>query len=160
MLTAVRVWIWNGFHLNFAECEKYLLDNWITKFGCAVRIHSDQGKEFCNNIWNQLCDRLQITKTVTPAYNPNSNLIERFHRTLNTIMRTHLAREDAGWARFLPMATFAFNSGDHCHHVCDASRRRRSSRAAAQQQQLGSSFSRCCSYSRRRSCRKLQFQQQ
>ena len=87
-----------------------LLDNWITKFGCVVRIHSDQGKEFCNAIWNQLCDRLQITKTMTPAYNPNSNLVERFHRTLNTIMRTHLAREDAGWARFLPMATFAFNT--------------------------------------------------
>ena len=87
-----------------------LLDTWITRFGCPVRIHSDQGKEFHNKIWHQLCDRLQITKTVTPAYNPNSNLIERFHRTLNTIMRTHLAREDAGWARFLPMATFAFNT--------------------------------------------------
>ena len=87
-----------------------LLDTWVTRFGCPVRIHSDQGKEFHNKIWHQLCDRLQITKTVTPAYNPNSNLIERFHRTLNTIMRTHLAREDAGWARFLPMATFAFNT--------------------------------------------------
>ena len=87
-----------------------LLDTWVTKYGCPVRIHSDQGKEFHNKIWHQLCDRLQISKTVTPAYNPNSNLIERFHRTLNMIMRTHLAREDAGWARFLPMATFAFNT--------------------------------------------------
>ena len=87
-----------------------LLDAWITKFGCPVRIHSDQGREFHNSIWHQLCDRLQIQKTTTPAYNPQSNLVERFHRTLNSIMRTHLAREDAGWSRFLPMATFAFNT--------------------------------------------------
>ena len=87
-----------------------LLDAWITKFGCPVRIHSDQGREFHNSIWHQLCDRLQIQKTMTPAYNPQSNLVERFHRTLNSIMRTHLAREDAGWSRFLPMATFAFNT--------------------------------------------------
>ena len=87
-----------------------LLDAWITKFGCPVRIHSDQGKEFQNSIWTQLCDRLQIQKTTTPTYNPQSNLVERFHRTLNSIMRTHLAREDAGWSRFLSMATFAFNT--------------------------------------------------
>ena len=87
-----------------------LLDAWITKFGCPVRIHSDQGKEFQNSVWQQLCDRLQIQKTSTPAYNPQSNPIERFHKTLNSIMRTHLAREDAGWSRFLPMATFAYNT--------------------------------------------------
>ena len=93
-----------------------LLDNWITKFGCPVRIHSDQGKEFQNSTWHQLCDRLQIAKTTTPAYNPQSNPVERFHRSLNTIMRTHLAREDAGWSRFLPMATFAYNTKVNATH--------------------------------------------
>ena len=87
-----------------------LLETWITKFGCPVRIHTDQGREFHNSIWHQLCDRLQINKTTTPSYNPQSNLVERYHRTLNSIMRTHLAREDAGWSRFLPMATFAYNT--------------------------------------------------
>ena len=93
-----------------ATVANALLDAWVTKHGCPVRIHTDQGREWHNAIWHQLCERLQIAKTVTPAYNPQSNLVERFHRTLNTIMRTHLAREDAGWARFLPMATFAFNT--------------------------------------------------
>ena len=93
-----------------------LLDAWITKFGCPVRIHSDQGREFQNSIWHQLCDRLQIAKTTTPAYNPQSNLVERFHKTLNSIMRTHLAREDAGWSRFLPMATFAYNTKVNATH--------------------------------------------
>ena len=93
-----------------------LLDAWITKFGCPTRIHSDQGREFQNSIWHQLCDRLQIAKTTTPAYNPQSNLVERFHRVLNSIMRTHLAREDAGWSRFLPMATFAYNTKVNATH--------------------------------------------
>ena len=93
-----------------------LLDAWITKFGCPNRIHSDQGREFHNSIWHQLCDRLQIQKTTTPAYNPQSNIVERFHRSLNSIMRTHLAREDAGWSRFLPMATFAYNTKVNASH--------------------------------------------
>ena len=47
-----------------------VIEGWITKFGCPGRIHTDQGTEFVNKIWSQLCDRLQITKTVTPAYSP------------------------------------------------------------------------------------------
>ena len=74
-----------------ATVANALLDAWVTKHGCPVRIHTDQGREWHNAIWHQLCERLQIAKTVTPAYNPQSNLVERFHRTLNTIMRTHLA---------------------------------------------------------------------
>ena len=78
-----------------------LLDAWITRLGCPVRIHSDHGKEFQNSIWHQVCDRLQIQKTTTPAYNPQSNIVECFNRSLNSIMRTHLACENAGWSRFL-----------------------------------------------------------
>jgi deoxyuridine 5'-triphosphate nucleotidohydrolase len=87
-----------------------VLDSFITKFGCPTRIHSDQGSEFRNNLWTGLMDRLQIKKTETPTYNPHSNLVERFHRSLNQILRVHMSREDRSWERFVPMACFAYNT--------------------------------------------------
>ena len=74
------------------------------------RIHSDNGKEFVNAILNELTDRLNIDKTTTPTYNPNSNPIERFHRTLNQTMRVFLEREEVYWDRYLPAFLMAYNS--------------------------------------------------
>ena len=87
-----------------------VIEGWITKFGCPGRIHTDQGTEFVNKIWNQLCDRLQITKTVTPAYSPQGNLVERFHRSLNQIMRIYMQREDKTWERYVDTACLAYNT--------------------------------------------------
>ena len=87
-----------------------ILEGYICKFGCPNRIHTDQGTEFKNALWADLCDRLQVEKTETPAYNPHSNLVERFHRSLNQIFRIHMNREDKSWERFLSMACLAYNT--------------------------------------------------
>ena len=57
---------------------------WVTAvpipiYGCPEEIHSDQGKEFTSKLWVELMDNLQINLTMTPTYNPQSNLVERFH---------------------------------------------------------------------------------
>ena len=87
-----------------------VLEGWITKFGCPYRIHTDQGTEFKNKLWKELMDRLQITKTETPPYNPQSNLVERFHRALNAIMRCYMDRGDRDWESYIPMCCFAYNT--------------------------------------------------
>ena len=87
-----------------------ILEGFITKFGCPNRIHTDQGTEFKNALWADLCDRLRIEKTETPSYNPHSNLVERFHRSLNQIFRVYMNREDKSWERFLSMACMAYNT--------------------------------------------------
>ena len=93
-----------------ATVAEALMKTWIGPFGCPIQIHSDQGREFVNSLWTELCSRLEIRKTTTPPYNPNSNSVERWHRTLNAILRTHLDREDPGWPRVLPMAVLAYNT--------------------------------------------------
>ena len=90
-----------------------LVDNYMSVFGMPSRIHSDSGREFVNSVWSQLCDRFQIKKTTTPAYNPNSNIVERFHRTLNQMMRVFIDREDMSWSRYLPACTLAYNTKVH-----------------------------------------------
>lgn len=91
-----------------------LVNHWISTHGCPGSVHSDQGSEFRNKVWKSLCDRLQIKQTQTSApENQNSNLVERFHRTLNAIMRAYQEREDIDWLRILPMAVLAYNSKVH-----------------------------------------------
>ena len=69
---------------------------------------------FTAEVFWDLMDKLQVAKTVTPAYNPQSNgNLERFHRTLNSILRVMLNREDTEWVRFLPAATLAYNTKEH-----------------------------------------------
>ena len=87
-----------------------LIEDWICLFGVPTRIHTDQGKEFHNNLWTELCDRLQVKKTVTPPYNPQSNPVERFHRTLNQILRLYMDRQDREWPKIIRVAVFAYNT--------------------------------------------------
>ena len=90
-----------------------IIDHWISQYGCPAALHSDQGTEFKNQVWVELCDRLQIKKTTTPGYSPQSNLVERWHRVLNAIMRIYLEREDPGWLKVAPLATLAYNTKVH-----------------------------------------------
>ena len=87
-----------------------LVERYICNFGCPAEIHTDRGREFHNKLWTELFDCLEIKKTVTPPYNPNSNPVERFHRTLNQIFTTYLRRDDPNWFRYLGMATLAYNT--------------------------------------------------
>ena len=53
-----------------------LLDKHLSIFGMPECIRSDNGKEFSSKVMDHLCDRLNIRKTNTPAYNPQSNSVE------------------------------------------------------------------------------------
>ena len=90
-----------------------IINNYVAQFGCPNEIRSDGGGEFENHVWWALCDRLQITKSKTPPESAQSNLVERFHRTLAAIIRSHLDRDDPGWMRLLPLACFAYNTRIH-----------------------------------------------
>lgn len=64
---------------------RVIYDTWITRFGCPLRISTDQGRQFESSLFQKLMDKLGISRIRTSAYHPQSNgLVERFHRTLKT----------------------------------------------------------------------------
>ena len=93
-----------------SEIAKNLMDHFISLFGCPLRIHSDQGPEFCSALFKDLLKELEIGKTTTPTYNPNSNLVERFHKSLNQMLRTFMERKDVEWDVRLPAIGLAYNT--------------------------------------------------
>ena len=93
-----------------ATVARALMDNIIHVFGCPERIHSDQGSEFTSNLWNELMEQLGIEKSFTPVANPNSNIIERYHRVLGQTLRVLLGKDENQWPKWISAISFAYNT--------------------------------------------------
>jgi transposase InsO family protein len=60
-----------------------LIDQFISRFGVPLEIHSDMGRNFESNLVSLICAKLGINKTRTTPYRPQSDgQTERFNRTL------------------------------------------------------------------------------
>ena len=95
------------------EVAKTLADRYISTFGCPQSIHSDQGKEFCNKIVDSLMKQLGITHELGPVANPQSNLVERWHRTMTEALRAITHQDSKCWVNYLPGLVFAYNTRVH-----------------------------------------------
>lgn len=80
-------------------------------FGVPKRFHSDQGKEFMNNIMKQLMKFLGSTQSFNTAYHPQTNgALERFHATLRDHIRMYHNRRQKNWDRIIPFAIMCHNT--------------------------------------------------
>lgn len=81
---------------------KIIYENWITRFGSPKTITTDQGRNFESSLFHKLLQTMGIQKTRTTAYHPQSNgVVERFHRTLKTALKTRLSQH-IKWIDELP----------------------------------------------------------
>ena len=67
---------------------KVLMDQNFNVYRLPDQLHSDNGKEFVNNLWRELFSEFKIQHTTPPPYNLSSNPVERFHRKLTAMLRT------------------------------------------------------------------------
>jgi hypothetical protein len=104
-------WV-EAFPLRRATAEavaRHLEQDIFPRFGFPEEIHSDRGTQFTGELMDQLGLLLGVKTTVTPAYHPQSNPVERAHRDLKAGLRAAL--EQAGgqeWDVALPQILLAF----------------------------------------------------
>ena len=60
---------------NIEACTvaNLLVNEVLTRFGIPRKIHSDQGRQFESNLFQEMCRLLDIGKTRTTPYHPQSN---------------------------------------------------------------------------------------
>lgn len=74
-------------------------------------MHSDQGRQFESLLVKGICRLLQIKKTRTSPYHPQSDgLVERFNRTLLQMLATCAKANPANWEDHVRAVCFAYNT--------------------------------------------------
>jgi Integrase core domain len=84
-----------------AACAQALFSSLISRFGVPANLTSGRGPQFTAPLWASLCNLLNITHSLTPAYHPQVNsIVEKFHRHLKNALRAQDVATD--WFHLLP----------------------------------------------------------
>lgn len=96
-----------------STCAEKVID-FISRYGCSYDLHSDQGSNFLSKIFKELCQLFEIRKTRTSPYNPRGNgQVERFNRTLISMVKAFLKGEDKDWDKYLCCLAGAYRATVH-----------------------------------------------
>lgn len=91
-----------------------LVETVIIRYGAPLQILSDQGKNFDGHLFRELCTLLGIDKVRTSAYHPSCNgQIERYHRTLNSMLGKIVSTNQRDWEELLPHVVAAYRASPH-----------------------------------------------
>ena len=96
-----------------AHAIEFLVNEVVKRFGVPESIHSDQGSHFTARMLRETARALGIRTTTTPAYNPKSNITERWHRDLGEMTRALASQTGSDWVQCLPAAVMATNTNVH-----------------------------------------------
>ena len=87
--------------------------------GLPTYLHSDGGKEFQSGLVAGLGELLQISRTRTCPYRPQSNgLVERMNRTCLDMLAKLCEGRPEEWDQHLPFVTAAYNATPHASSGC------------------------------------------
>ena len=91
-----------------------LVEHVFLPHGSYRSILSDQGREFCNEVLDEVTRLLGVEKLRTSAYRASANgRVERVHRTMNALLCKIVSENQRDWAERLPMVIAAYNAAHH-----------------------------------------------
>ncbi|KAI5743998.1 hypothetical protein M8J77_024652 [Diaphorina citri] len=94
-----------------ADC---LINHWVSRFGVPLELHSDQGRNFESQVFQEVCSVLGIKKTRTTPLHPQSDgMVERFNRTLLEHLRKVVDDHQREWDKHIPLFLLAYRSASH-----------------------------------------------
>jgi len=91
-----------------------LVNGCFCRHGFPKFMLTDRGKEFENDLLDEICKLLGIKKLRTTPYHPESNgLIERFNRTLGQLLMAFTQSRAGDWDQYLQLLMFTYRSTIH-----------------------------------------------
>jgi transposase InsO family protein len=96
-----------------AEIAEHLF-NFISLFGPPELMLSDRGKEFINQLVDELLNQIGIEHVVTSSYHPRTDgLTEKYNQTLLRALRKHADDNPTTWPKWLPYCLMAYRDTIH-----------------------------------------------
>jgi transposase InsO family protein len=93
---------------------KALVETIVVRYGAPLQILTDQGRNFEGHVFQEMCRLLEVDKVRTSSYRPQSNgMIERYHRTLNSMLGKVVSENQRDWDEHLPYVTAAYRASIH-----------------------------------------------
>ena len=93
---------------------KVLVEQWVCRLGTPRSIHTDQGRQFESHLFKEMCQLLKMQKTRTSPYHAESDgMIERFNRTLISMLALFVQDNQTNWDVLLPYVMLAYRSSVH-----------------------------------------------
>ena len=85
------------------------------RFSIPEQLHSDQGRQFKSKLLSEICHFLNIQKSRTTPYHPQSDgLVERFNRTLLDMLATCTKDHPFDWENYIRKVCMAYNTSVQC----------------------------------------------
>lgn len=83
-------------------CARVLVKNWVCRYGVPDSKHSDQGRNFECQVFEEMWHLLEINKTRSTAYHPEGNgQIENLHKTLKSMLKARVEDDPQSWDEHL-----------------------------------------------------------
>ena len=91
-----------------------LFSRWLCRHGLPNEIVSDNGKEFCNSVVDKMLQLMDVKKTTTSPYHPQTNAqVEVCNKTIATYLKTQVDKSTLDWELFMAPMAFAYNTSFH-----------------------------------------------
>ena len=93
---------------------RLLAEEVVPLFGVPECLLSDRGTNLLSHLMKDLCEMLGIRKLNTTAYHPQCDgMVERFNRTLKTMLQKHASRFGNQWDKYLAGVLWAYRNTPH-----------------------------------------------
>lgn len=91
-----------------------LVNRFISIFGCPLQLHTDMGRNFESQLFQEVCKLLGINKTRTTPKRPQSDgMIERAQRTIQNMITSYISDKQDDWDEHIPLLMMAYRSSVH-----------------------------------------------
>ena len=92
-----------------AECIAEELVTLFSRVGVPSEILTDQGSNFTSQLLTEIYRMLHVHPIRTMPYHPQTDgLVERFNKTLKSMLRKYATKEGKDWDKLIPYLLFAY----------------------------------------------------